>query len=69
LKLWHRPTSQLQESQEKALGVCHVHIKCLKEKCVWMADGLDAILKDKIGLDKVRTIYGTDNQPELVPST
>jgi hypothetical protein len=34
-----------------------------------MADKLDAILKGKIGLDKVRTIYGTDNQSELVPST
>jgi hypothetical protein len=69
LHLWHRPTSKLQKSQELVLSSCIVHIKCLTENSLWMTDKLEWMLKDSIDLNKVRTIYTSDNQSALIPTT
>jgi hypothetical protein len=69
LKLWHVPTSQLQESHVHAFRMCHVHIKCFTENSLWMTDKLDRMLKSFIGLNKVRTIYDSGNQSALIPTT
>jgi hypothetical protein len=69
LKQWHRPTSELQESAEHAFHSCHIHIKCLTGNSQWMTDKLRFILGFHIDLSKVRTIYDSSNQSELIPTT
>jgi F0F1-type ATP synthase membrane subunit a len=67
--LWHRPKCKLQKSHGLVFSSCHVHFKCLTENSLWMTDKLDWMLKNSIGLNKVRTIYGSDNQSALIPTT
>jgi hypothetical protein len=69
LHLWHRPTCKLQKSHGLVFSSCHVHIRCLTENSLWMTDKLDWMLKNSIGLNKVRTIYGSDNHSALIPTT
>jgi hypothetical protein len=69
LKIWHRPTSTIQESNDRTFHSCHVHIKCFSEKSLWMTDNLDRSLNHFIDMNKVRTIYDSENQSILNPTT
>jgi hypothetical protein len=69
LKLWHRPPSELNKSYQKTFLSCHVHIKCFTEKSLWMTDKLQWVLQHYVGPNNVRTIYDSDNQSALIPTT
>jgi hypothetical protein len=69
LKLWHQPTSELNKSYQKTFLSCQVHIKCFTAKSFWMTEKLQWILECYVGPNNVRTIYDSDNQSVLIPTT
>jgi hypothetical protein len=68
VKEWIRPTPVSIELSS-TIFECTAHIKCFTEKSHYMTDKLDWTLSSMMNHAMVRTVYNSDNQTSLIPTT
>jgi hypothetical protein len=69
VKEWTGPTPDSIKLSNNAIFECTAHIKCFTEKSHFMTDKLDWTLRSMMNPGMVQTVYDSDNQTALIPTT
>jgi hypothetical protein len=68
VKEWTGPTPD-RIKLSNTIFECTAHIKCFTEKSHFMTDKMDWTLRSMMNPRSVRTVYDSDNQTSLIPTT